>query len=76
MGRRHPQRTLCLATPGALFVLWSAITVTLELFCVRLCFPLCLLLLGPEQGYIPPGFWCPLRMHVAVSGLGAHDPGE
>ena len=54
----------------------AAIAVALKLFCVRLCFPPCLLLLGPEQGYIPPGFWCPLRMHVAVSGLGAHDPGE
>lgn len=31
-------------------------------------------LLYPEQRCIPPGFWCPLRMHVAFSGLGLITP--
>lgn len=76
MGRTRPQGTLCLATPGALFVLWSLIVLALELFSLRLCFPPPFLLLDPERRSIPPGFWCPLRVHVAVSGLGAHNPSE
>ena len=76
MGRTCPQRTLCLATPGALFVLWSVIMLALEFFSVRLCFPPPFPLLDPEQRCIPPGFWCPLRMHVAFSGLGVHNPSE
>lgn len=47
LGGHTPTGPLRLATPGALFALWSVVVVALELFSVKLGFPSPFLLLGP-----------------------------